>query len=78
MVTESEAPQPLRLEGEVVEILEEEGRRLARVRIEPRSVLDLAASGIRELHLGDRLMIDGSLVINAVVPAPGIVRTKES
>lgn len=78
MVTESEAPQPLRLEGEVVEILEEEGRRLARVRIEPRLMLDLAASGIRELHLGDRLLIDGSLVINAVVPAPGIGRTKES
>jgi len=78
MVTGSDAAQPLRLEGEVVEILEQEGRRLARVKIEPRSVLDLAASGIRELHLGDRLMIDGSLVIDAVVPAPGIGRKKES
>lgn len=77
MVTQSDAAQPLRLEGEVVEILEQEGRRLARVRIEPRSVLDLAASGIRELHLGDRLMIDASLVINAVVQAPGIGRQKE-
>ena len=78
MVTESEASQPLRLEGEVVEILEQHGRRLARVRLEPRSVLDLAASGIRDLHLGDRLLIDGSLVITAVVPAGGIVPTKES
>jgi hypothetical protein len=77
MATESDASQPLRLEGEVVEILEQQGRRLARVRIEPRSVLDLAASGIRELHLGDRLMIDGSLVINAVVQAPGIGEKQE-
>jgi hypothetical protein len=77
MATQTETSQPLRLEGEVVEILEGEGRRLARVRIEPRLMLDLAASGIRELHLGDRLMIDGSLEISAVVQAPGNHRKKE-
>ena len=77
MVTHSEASQPLRLEGEVVEILEGEGRRLARVRIEPRLMLDLAANGIRELHLGDRLTIDGSLEISAVVQAPGNHRKKD-
>ena len=77
MITGPEVSQPLKLEGEVVEILEQEGRRLARVRIEPRLMLDLAASGIRELHLGDRLTIDGSLEISAVVQAPGNHRKKD-
>ncbi len=69
MLAQTDVGQSLVLEVEVVEILERRGRLLARVRIEPGSVLDLAASGIRELHLGDRLVVAGALVVDSVAQA---------
>ncbi len=69
MAVHSEVRQSLHLEVEVVEILERHGRRLARVRVEPGGVLDLGASGIRDLHLGDHLVIDGLLVVASLAHA---------
>jgi len=66
----SELSQPLSLRAEVVEILEREGRLIARVRVEPNSVLGLAANGMVDLHLGDQLRIDGLLVVERVERAP--------
>jgi hypothetical protein len=67
-VLDSGGSERLLLEVEVVEILERRGRRLARVRIAPDCVLDLAANDLRDLHLGDRLMIDGSFVVRQLAP----------
>ncbi len=69
MAAVSAVERSLHLEVEVVEILERHGRRLARVRVEPGCVLDLGVSGIRDLHLGDHLVIDGSLVVDSVAHA---------
>lgn len=57
--------QALRLEGEVVEIFERQGRRLARVRLEPHAVIDVGVADLGELHLGERLLVDCSLCVES-------------
>ncbi len=66
MARRSNGAQPLSLEGEVVEILERGGRRVAKVMLKPRTVLDVAAATIREVHLGDRVVISGAITIERV------------
>ncbi len=58
--------QPLSVEGEVVEILERDGRRVAKVMLKPRTVLNVTAGTIREVHLGDRVVITGAITIERV------------
>jgi hypothetical protein len=50
-------------EGAVVEIFEEAGERRAKVLLKPGTVLDVAASGVPELHLGERVEFDGVITI---------------
>lgn len=59
----------LTLTGEVVEIVETDGRRLARVVMRPYHFLDVPA-GERgeEPHLGDTLRFDARLTIEAIHP----------
>jgi hypothetical protein len=58
--------QSLSLEGEVVEILEKPGQRHARIMLDPHAVVDIAAGGITDVHLGDRVVISGSITIERV------------
>ena len=71
MASELGLPQTLSLEGHVVEILEWHGQLLARVRLEPSTVLDIATTEPGDLHLGDRVVITGSLAVERVRQEPG-------
>ena len=66
MVDQASLAQTLSLEGEVVEILEKPGQRRARIMLDPRAVVDIAAGGITDVHLGDRVVISGSITIERV------------
>ena len=61
--------QALSLEGEVVEIFERAGQRLAKIKLEPRTVVDVGAGGIEEVHLGDRVVVTGVITIKQVASA---------
>ncbi len=63
------------LEGEIVEIFEREGRRLARIVLNPQIVCEVTASGFEDAHLGERVIVEGRVTIEhvAVLPPPEIV-----
>jgi len=63
---QTSSAQSLSLEGEVVEILEKPGQRRARIMLDPRAVVDISAGGITDVHLGDRVVISGSITIERV------------
>jgi hypothetical protein len=63
---QTRSAQSLSLEGEVVEILEKPGQRRARIMLDPRAVVDISAGGITDVHLGDRVVISGSITIERV------------
>lgn len=65
-------------EGEVVEIFEEAGERRAKVVLRPGTVVDVAASGVAELHLGERVAFDGVITIEHVRSAPDAAAALES
>jgi hypothetical protein len=67
MVSEHREPsRPFAAEGEVVEICEEAGERRVKVVLRPGTVVDVAASGVAELHLGDQVVFDGVITIQQV------------
>lgn len=66
MADQTRSAQSLSLEGEVVEILEKPGQRRARIMLDPRAVVDISAGGITDVHLGDRVVISGSITIERV------------
>ena len=66
MADQAGSAQSLSLEGEVVEILEKPGQRRARIMLDPRAVVDISAGGINDVHLGDRIVISGSITIERV------------
>ena len=66
MADQTSSAQSLSLEGEVVEILEKPGQRRARIMLDPRAVVDISAGGITDVHLGDRVVISGSITIERV------------
>ena len=66
MADQTSSAQSLSLEGEVVEILEKPGQRRARVMLDPRAVVDISAGSITDVHLGDRVVISGSITIERV------------
>ena len=68
MVLEEGVPQILSLQGEVVEIFEKDGQRLARVSVLSRNIIDVAGESIREAHLGDRILIDAQVTIESIKP----------
>jgi hypothetical protein len=57
----------LSLKGEVVEIFEQGGQRLAKIVLEARSVLDVAVANAQDVHLGDRVVIDGALTVGRIL-----------
>jgi hypothetical protein len=66
VASEPELVQPLSLEGEVIEIFERAGHRVARVRLAPQTTVDVPAASLGDLHLGDRVAVSGSLAIDRV------------
>ncbi len=64
--------QALSLEGEVVEIFEKGGQRLAKIMLRPRTVLDVAAGEIVDVHLGDHVVISGLLTVETVSASTGL------
>ncbi len=68
MVLEEGKSKTLSLKGEVVEILEDHGQRLARISVLSSSIIDIASDSIREAHLGDRVQIDARVTIECIRP----------
>ncbi len=60
--------QSLSLKGEVIEILENEGHLVAKVRVGSRGMLDIDSERLRGAHLGDQLRIDALIVVEGVRP----------
>ena len=58
------------LEGEIVQIIETGGVSSFRVVMHHMSVFDLAPELATDLHLGDRIAIDGVLRVDAVRSLP--------
>jgi hypothetical protein len=59
MATHAADVQNVRFEGEIVELLEEAGRRLAKIKLTAPLVVDLPGAAIADAHLGDRVVISG-------------------
>ena len=68
MVLEPGKPQSLFFRGEVVEIFEREGHRLAKIMLESHDILDIAAESMEDAHLGDRVVIAASVTIRSIPP----------
>ncbi len=59
MAARSSEMQTFSLEGEVVEILEEFGQRLAKIVFTAPVVVDVTSDGPDSVHLGDRVSVHG-------------------
>jgi hypothetical protein len=68
MVLEPGKPQTLRFRGEVVEIFEAEGARLAKIKMDAFDVLEIAAECLGETHLGDSMAIEAKVTIDQIKP----------
>ncbi len=68
VVLEEGKSKTLSLKGEVVEILEDHGQRLARISVSSSSMIDITGDSIREVHLGDRVQIDAQVIIECIRP----------
>lgn len=60
------------LEGEIVQIVETGGVSSFRVVLHHMSVFDLAPGLVKDLHLGDRIAVDGLLRVDAVRSLPDV------
>ena len=68
--------QALSLEGEVVEIFERAGQRVAKIMLKPRTVLNVTALRLSDVHLGDRVVVTGSIEIEDVSAGLGTNRAE--
>ena len=66
MSTQPVGVQSLSLEGEVVEIFEGAGQRLAKIVLTAPIVLGVTHGGIPDIHLGDRVVVHGLIAIDRV------------
>jgi hypothetical protein len=64
--------QAVSLEGELVEIVEEGGRRLAKIVLTAPVVLDVTHAGLGDAHLGDRLVVSGQMAIVRATAQTGL------
>jgi hypothetical protein len=60
------------LDGEIVQIIETGGVSSLRVVLHYMNVFDLAPGLVTDLHLGDRIAIDGVLRVDAVRSLPDV------
>ncbi|HSL23971.1 MAG TPA: hypothetical protein VK886_20730 [Vicinamibacterales bacterium] len=59
MATYGNQIQTLALHGEIVEILEDKGRRLAKIVLTAPVVVDMTNQVTADAHLGDRVVVRG-------------------
>ncbi len=57
----------LSFEGEIVEIFERGGQRVARIVLAPPMVCEVSAADLADAHLGDRVIVNGRVTIEHVV-----------
>jgi hypothetical protein len=65
-------PSAVSLEGEVVQIFETGGVSSFRLVLHHLSMFDLGSGLVADLHLGDRIAIDGVLRVDAVRSLPDV------
>ena len=63
-------PHETLLRGEVIQIFQEKGRRIAKIALGPRNYLEVPADSIAEAHLGDAVVIQASTTIYEVALGP--------
>ncbi len=75
MMIEFEKPQQARFTGEVVELLERNGKNIARISIDP-CILELSASALQDIHLGDQVYLEVHVTVNSVEPVFNTTRPR--
>lgn len=65
-MVDQDKPAAVSLDGEIVEIIEHGGVCSLRLVLHHLSVFDLVTGSATDLHLGDRIAIDGELRVDAV------------
>jgi hypothetical protein len=63
VTTDPLGAQTVFLEGELVEIVHDGGRRLAKIVVTAPVVLDVTHAGLADAHLGDRVAVSGQIAI---------------
>ena len=71
MTIEPAGIQTLFLEGKLVGIVEEDGRRLATLVVTAPVVLDETDVGVPDVPLGDRVVVSGQLAIGGATEQTG-------
>ncbi len=56
----------LSIEGEIVEIFQRAGRRVARIVLSPQIVCEVPTEDFADAHLGDRVVVHGRVTIDQV------------
>jgi hypothetical protein len=64
-------PEKLHLAGDIIETIERDGRRLAKIRLR-ECTIEVDAHLLMESHLGDNITIDADIQIRAVKPAAAL------
>jgi hypothetical protein len=65
-MTDSAGCAIVSMEGEIVQLFDRGGRRLARIVLTPRLVCEVPADGLGDAHLGDRVVAEGRVTIEQV------------
>jgi hypothetical protein len=71
-VPDQEQGSPLSLEGEIVEIIESGGVSSIRVVLHQMRAFDLDPGLVADLHLGDRIAIEGLLRVEVLHSLPDV------
>ena len=66
MVLEPGKSEAMSFRGEVVEIFERKGKRMAKITLDARDMLDVAAESIDDAHLGDKVVLDVRITIESI------------
>lgn len=66
MTTRSRRTSGICVEGEVVEVFQQGGARWAKLVLKSPTVLDVLTAAMRDVHLGDHIVVDGVLRIDRI------------
>jgi hypothetical protein len=66
MATQPACIQPFSAEGEVVEIFDDGGERRARIVLQRPTVIDVGAGRLGDVHLGDHVVVGGSITVDTI------------
>jgi hypothetical protein len=65
------AAEKLRLAGDIIETIERDGRRVAKVRLQ-QCTIEVDAEVLKESHLGDTITIEADILVRAVNTASSL------